>query len=477
MPTLTATTRLLNPGSYEAAEFDPATRRVLRATIDWFEAKGKAAITSEVRTDLWYADFIEFLARERVFATLLTPARDAGGDPDKRWDTARNAVFNEILGFYGLPYWYAWQVTILGLGPIWQSDNDAARRRAAELLEEGAVFAFGLSERDHGADIYSTDMILTPDGDGGFRATGGKYYIGNGNVAGMTSVFGRRADVEGPDGYVFFAADSGHEAYRVVKNVVHGQLYVSAFDLEDYPVRPEDVLHTGVPAFEAALNTINVGKFNLGFCSVGMAEHCFHETINQAENRVLFGKRVTEFGQVRRILSEAYVRLLAAKLYGARAVDYVRDASRDDRRYLLYTPINKMQVTTEGERIVRLLAEVISAKGFERDSYFESAKNIVDGLPKLEGTVHVNRALTLKFLPAYLFGSEPLAAPPARRDAADDAFLFAQGPTRGLSRITFPDWRPSFDAFAAVPDVALFRELADALLRLIQDVSLTPEQM
>jgi len=471
------TARLLNPGTYDAAEFDPATRKLFRATIDWFEAKGKARLTSEVRTDVWYADFIEFLARERAFATLLTPEREAGGDPNKRWDTARNAVFNEILGFYGLPYWYAWQVTILGLGPIWQSDNDVARTRAAQLLEDGAVFAFGLSERDHGADIYSTDMILTPDGPDGFRANGGKYYIGNGNVAGMVSVFGRRADVDGPDGYVFFAADSAHPGYKLVSNVVYGQLYVSAFDLEDYPVLAEDVLHTGVEAFEAALNTINVGKFNLGFCSIGMAEHCFYETVTQAEGRVLFGKRVTEFGQVRRILSEAYARLLAAKLYGQRAVDYVRSASRADRRYLLFTPINKMQVTTEGERIVRLLAEVISAKGFERDSYFESAKNIIDGLPKLEGTVHVNRALTLKFLPNYLFGSEALDAPPARRDAADDTFLFAQGPTRGLGKITFPDWRPIFDAFAATPNVARFREQADALVTMLEEALLTPQQL
>ncbi len=326
------------------------------------------------------------------------------------------------------------------------------------------MFAFGLSEREHGADIYSTDMVLTPDGEGGFRATGGKYYIGNGNVARMVSVFGRRADVEGPDGYVFFAADSQHPAYRLIGNVVHSQMYVSAFELDDYPVAAEDVLHTGGEAFEAALNTINVGKFNLGFCSIGLAEHCFYETVTQAEGRVLFGKRVTEFGQIRRILSEAYARLLAAKLYAARAVDYVRSASREDRRYLLYTPINKMQVTMEGERIVRLLAEVISAKGFERDSYFDSAKSIVDGLPKLEGTVHVNRALLLKFLPNYLFGSEPLEAPPARGDDADDAFLFDQGPTRGLGKITFPDWRPVFDAFAAVPNVAVFREQADALL-------------
>ena len=134
MTTATLTSRLFIPTDYDAAEFDPATRRLLRATIDWFEAKGTVQIAEEVRKDEWYADFIEFLAHQRAFAILLTPEGDSGGDPDKRWDTARNAAFNEILGFYGLPYWYAWQVTILGLGPIWQSGNDAARRRAACLL-------------------------------------------------------------------------------------------------------------------------------------------------------------------------------------------------------------------------------------------------------------------------------------------------------------------------------------------------------
>ena len=167
--------------------------------------------------------------------------------------------------------------------------------RAADLLDEGAIFAFGLSEREHGADIYSTDMILTPDGDGGFTASGGKYYIGNGNQAGMVSVFGRRADVEGADGYVFFAADSRHPNYRLIKNVVNSQSYVSQFELDDYPVTPEDVLHTGKDAFYAALNTVNVGKFNLGFASTGICEHAFYEAITHAHNRILYGNRVTEF--------------------------------------------------------------------------------------------------------------------------------------------------------------------------------------
>ncbi|MEA2124157.1 MAG: acyl-CoA dehydrogenase, partial [Solirubrobacteraceae bacterium] len=229
--------------------------------------------------------------------------------------------------------------------------------------------------------------------------------------------------------------------------------------------------------FEAALNTINVGKFNLGFCAIGKAEHAFYETVTQAENRILFGGRVTEFGQVRRILTEAYARLLATKLYGARAIDYVRSASLEDRRYLLYTPLNKMRVTMEGERIISLLGEVISAKGFERDTYFETAKRGIGGLPKLEGTVHVNLALALKFLPNYLFGEAELEAPPVRPDATDDAFLFRQGPTRGLGKIPFPDWRPIYDAFAHIPNVARFREQADGLVTLLQEAPLTPSQM
>ena len=84
MTTATLMPRLLNPTTYDAAAFDPATQKLLRATIDWFEAKGAARIAEEIRSDEWYGDFIEFLAGERAFAILLTPERDGGGDPEQR---------------------------------------------------------------------------------------------------------------------------------------------------------------------------------------------------------------------------------------------------------------------------------------------------------------------------------------------------------------------------------------------------------
>src|ERR1700759_1906177 len=105
-------------------------------------------------------------------------------------------------------------VIIQGIGSNWQSDNIKGKERAAAQLDAGGVMAFALSEREHGADIYNTDLLLTPahDDDEGvvFRASGEKYYIGNGNVAGMGSVFSRRTDIDGADGYVWVVADTAH---------------------------------------------------------------------------------------------------------------------------------------------------------------------------------------------------------------------------------------------------------------------------
>ncbi|MGA5461987.1 acyl-CoA dehydrogenase family protein [Mycobacterium sp. NPDC050041] len=463
---------LLDPNAYDPQHFDAETRRLLRALIDWFETRGKTRLLDDDLQAAWVSDFLDFIKRERLFATFLTPSEYGGGNPDKRWDTSRNAALSEILGFYGLAYWYAEQVTILGLGPIWQSDNIKAKEKAAAQLEDGGVMAFALSEREHGADIYNTDLLLTPasaDDDEGvvFRASGEKYYIGNGNVAGMVSVFSRRTDVDGADGYVWFVADSGHENYELIGNVVHGQMFVSNFRLNEYPVHEEDILCTGPDAFSAALNTVNVGKFNLCSGSIGMCEHAFYEAITHANNRILYGNPVTDFPHVRAGFVEAFARLVAMKLFSDRAVDYFRSASLDDRRYLLFNPVTKSKVTSEGEKVVTLLWDILAAKGFERNTYFCEVARLIGALPRLEGTVHVNVAQILKFMPNYMFNPAGYPEIGTRRDPADDVFFWSQGPARGASKVQFADWAPVYERHLGVPNVAVFYEQVQALKDLL----------
>jgi len=440
-------------------------------TIAFFEGKGLRKIKEDDQSRAWYADFLEFQKQERLFATLLTPSA-YGFDSNCRWDTWRNCEFNEILGFYGLAYWYTWQVSILGLGPIWMSGNEALKQKAAGLLQEGHVFAFGLSERKHGADIYSTEMQLTPQPDGTYRATGEKYYIGNANRAPMVSTFGKIAD---SGEYVFFTADYRRQNYHLIQNVTASQNYVGQFKLQDYPITEADILSRGQDAWNTALNTVNVGKFNLGWASIGICTHAFYEALQHAANRRLYNMFVTDFPHVRQMFTDAYARLVAMKLFALRAADYQRCASSEDRRYLLYNPLVKMRVTTQGEEVINLLWDVIAAKGFEKDTYFEMAARDIRALPKLEGTVHVNIALILKFMANYFFNPAPYAAVPRRDDPQDDHFLFHQGPARGLGGVRFHDYAPVFEA-SDLPNVSLFRQQISQFKELLAFATPTESQ-
>src|SRR6478752_5379283 len=369
---------LFDPNTYDPQQFDDETRRLLRATIDWFEGQGKKRILDDDLAAQWPADFVDFVRREKLFATFLTPSEFA--------DAARNAALSEILGFYGLTYWYTEQVTILGLGPIWQSENKDAKLKAADDLDAGEVMAFGLS------------------------------------------------------------------------------------------VREEDILHTGVEAFAAALNTVNIGKFNLCTCSIGMVEHAFYEAITHAQNRILYGNPVTDFAHVRANFVDAYVRLIAMKLFSQRSVDYFRSASLDDRRYLLFNPMTKAKVTMEGETVLRALHDVIAAKGYEKNTMFREVSQLIGTLPRLEGTVHVNVGLVLKFMPNYMFNPAEYPEIGTRNDPADDEFFWNQGPTRGAAKVQFADWTPVYEKRSSIANVVRFYEQAQAFKTLLATAPPDAEQ-
>jgi acyl-CoA dehydrogenase len=443
---------LLNPRRGVRSYPDETSRELMLATINFFESKGLARIKQDDHERVWYEDFLAFAKQEQLFSTCLTPP-EYGGE-GCRWDTWRNCELNEILGFYGLAYWYTWQVTILGLGPIWMSGNEGVQRKTARFLKEGGIFAFGLSEKEHGADLYSSEMTLHPQGDGSYLARGEKYYIGNANEAALVSVFGK---VAGSDDYVFFVVDPRHDRYECIRNVCNSQNYVAHFALRDYPITDADILSRGREAWDTSLNTVNVGKFNLGWASIGICTHAFYEAIDHASSRRLFDHFVTDFPHIRQFFVDAYCRLVAMKLFALRGSDYMRSASPDDRRYLLYDPLVKMKVTSQGEEVIDLLWEIIAAKGFEKDTYFEMAARDIRALPKLEGTVHVNMALVIKFMKNYFFAPGTFPEIPEVREPRHDAFLFDQGETRGLGKIRFHDYRPVYDR-VELPNVRLFKK-------------------
>jgi acyl-CoA dehydrogenase len=81
----------------------------------------------------------------------------------------------------------------------------------------------------------------------------------------------------------------------------------------------------------------------------------------------------------------------------------------------------------------------------------------IRALPKLEGTVHVNVALIVKFIANYFFKPKKYTEVIKQSKPKNDDFLFNQGPARGLSKIRFHDYRSAYKSID-VPNVKIFRK-------------------
>ena len=66
---------LLNPKQHVRFYPDERSREVMRKVIDFFERKGKRRLKEDYHAREWYADFLDFVKREKIFATMLHARR------------------------------------------------------------------------------------------------------------------------------------------------------------------------------------------------------------------------------------------------------------------------------------------------------------------------------------------------------------------------------------------------------------------
>ena len=77
-----------NPNTYDPTHLDAESRRLLRATIEWFEARGKQQLIADDLSGVWSTEFLDFVKREKLLDK--TPLHRFG-DPET--DIGRVAVF------------------------------------------------------------------------------------------------------------------------------------------------------------------------------------------------------------------------------------------------------------------------------------------------------------------------------------------------------------------------------------------------
>jgi len=460
---------LFSEGGAGSYLHDPAVRTL----VEFFKTKGLAALKEEDRLESWYDDWIAYQRDHGLYATMLSPAEYSSRG--NGFDLLRYTRFLETFAYCSPAHGYSLQVTFLGIFAILMGSNAELKQEAVAALEAGELLGFGVSERDHGSDLLANEFTIA-DREAGSMANGSKYYIGNADTASIISVLGRKTD-DGHNAkrssrspFMFIAirpklSPSFRSLGKIRTLGVRGA-NVGAFEVKDHPLARSDVIAEGRAAWDAVFGTVTLGKFFLGFGSVGICEHAFEEAAAHLKGRTLYGNAAIDMAHLRYNMAQAYARLTAMKLYAYRALDYVHAASAADRRYLLFCAVQKAKVSTEGLKVMALLQECIGAKGFESDTFFEMALRDVQLIPGLEGSMHINLGLAMQFIPRYFERPDPaLGEPPSlvggEAPSRENVYLMSArtGATHAIA------FRPFLDAYrplTTVANVAIFARQSEA---------------
>jgi acyl-CoA dehydrogenase len=455
---------------------DPAAKLL----FDFFQTKGLPAIKEEDRLEQWYEDWLVYQARHQLYAQLLSPkALSSNGT---QLDLLRLTRFLELFAYFSPAHGYSLQVTFLGLFPILMGDNLLLKRQAIAALEAGGLFALGVSEKDHGSDLFGNEFTVNVMPAGNLIASGSKYYIGNSNCAAMISILARRIDqpvngrVKRPPFVLFALRPKDCESFKnnqKIRTLGVRAAFVGGFEVKDHDLPETDLIAQGRDAWDAVFGTVTLGKFFLGFGSIGICERAMEEAAAHMRRRILFGKPVIEMPHIAFASAQAYARLAAMKLYAYRALDYVHAATDADRRYLLFMAVQKAKVSTEGVKVMALLSECIGAKGFESDTYFEMALRDAQLIPGLEGSTHINLAAAAQYIPRYFAkAGDASLKPPASLAAGEIApgenpYLM-EARAGAVHSVTFPGYLHAYKPLAAIPNVRRFARQAKAFALLMR---------
>lgn len=453
---------------------------LIQKLIEFFEKKGLAAIKEEDQREQWYEDWLAYQTGHKLYASLLSPqqySRLGSG-----FDLLRYTRFLEVCAYFSPAHGYSLQVSFLGLCAILMGANPDLKREAVAALEAGGLLAFGISERNHGADLLGNEFTVAETDTGRFVAGGSKYYIGNSNSASIISILARKKDRRS-DGHsrrtpiALFALRPGEsKGFRNVQKIRTlgvRAAYVGEFEVKDHELPKEDVIAEGRQAWDAIFGTVTLGKFFLGFGSIGICERAFEEAAAHLRARVLYGKPAIDMPHLRATMAQAYARLTAMKLYAYRALDYVHAASAPDRRYLLFAAVQKAKLSTEGVKVMALLSECIGAKGFESGTFFEMALRDVQLIPGLEGSTHINLGLTTQFIPRYFTDPDSSLADPGSLvagevDSGENAFLM-EARTIAVNTVGFPRFLKAYGPLMSIANVRSFAKAAKAFQLFVRD--------
>jgi alkylation response protein AidB-like acyl-CoA dehydrogenase len=272
-----------------------------------------------------------------------------------------------------------------------------SERQKAELLprvvEEGMIFAYGISEPDVGADVASVRTTGRVEGDR-LIVNGSKRFCSGATIASYIYTLvrtGPREDRHRNLTLVLIPSDADGITFEA-----QDALGLKGTGTYDVTFADVSVPLANVVGEEAGFNNawtmlvgpgLDIEKMEVAAMALGIASAAVEEAWAYAQERVQFGKPISAFQSVRHMLAEARTKLHACRAVtyqAADALDRAEDAS-------LETSMAKLFVCQTAQEIVLACQQVLGAYGYIKEFDMERHVRDILVMPILGGSSAIQK--------------------------------------------------------------------------------------
>ena len=239
------------------------------------------------------------------------------------------------------------------------------KQRYLTRLAADNIGAFCLSEAGSGSDAFALTTRAVDVGDG-YRITGRKLWITNGNEADLFIVFATVSPEAGYKGITAFVVERGMPGFTVGRK--EDKLGIRASStceliLEDCVVPKAQVLGEVGKGYKIAIETLNEGRVGIGAQMVGLAQGALDHTIKYVKERTQFGKSIADFQAV-----QFQIARMATDVETARVLTYNAARLRDAGKPFLYEAAICKLITSEvAERVTSSAINLFGGNGFVKE--------------------------------------------------------------------------------------------------------------
>lgn len=273
--------------------------------------------------------------------------------------------------------------------PILLSGTEEQKKTHCDLLNEGGLAAFALTEPNAGSDAGGVATKAVKDGEN-YILNGTKAFITNAGVADTFLIFANTRKTGGIRGLTAFIVPKGTPGFKVGKKEDKMGIRPSntcELILQDVVVPANSRVGREGEGFRIAMNTLDSARPFVGAVSVGLAQAALDIAVKYSKERKQFGQPIASFQMIQAMVADMAIKVETARLL-VQKVCWMRDQgmnfTKEAAMAKCYAADVAMQVTTDA-------VQIMGGYGYSREYPVEKMMRDAKIMQIYEGTNQIQR--------------------------------------------------------------------------------------